>query len=198
MIPVTPQPEPPSFDAKVRQMGLSWLSNNGISVHSSPPAGKKIKPFWRDCLDDLHRSYGGVCAYLSIFIERVTGVSVDHYVPISRRVDLAYEWSNYRLACLTMNARKRDFESVLDPFSLPPETFHLELVTGRIYPNPALSGPDAKEAQDTIDRLKLDNSGNRELRARRYQDYRESHLPEDYLRRHSPFIWFEAGRQGLL
>ncbi|SUS06973.1 conserved hypothetical protein [uncultured Defluviicoccus sp.] len=125
-------------------------------------------------------------------------MSVDHYVPISRRVDLAYEWSNYRLACLTMNARKRDFESVLDPFSLPPETFHLELVTGRIYPNPALSGPDAKEAQDTIDRLKLDNSGNRELRARRYQDYCESNLPEDYLRRHSPFIWFEAGRQGLL
>lgn len=199
MIPVTPQPEPPDFDAKVRQKGLRWLSRNHTALNAQLKSGNNIKEYWRCCLDDLHRSYGGVCAYLCIFIERTTGgVSVDHYVPKSRRVDLAYEWSNYRLACSTINSRKGDFEDVLDPFNISPETFHLELVTGRIYPTPSLSAPEMKNAQYTIDRLKLDDSGNRELRARWYQKYCEDCISECYLRRHSPFVWFEAHRQKLL
>ena len=33
-----------------------------------------------------------------------TDPSVDHYVAKSGRWDLAYEWSNYRLACAAMNS----------------------------------------------------------------------------------------------
>ena len=183
------QPEPSSFDAKVRRPGLAWLAAKKIPPAQKLAPKQTIQPYWRHCLDELHERYDGVCAYLSVFMERCTGgVSVDHFVVKSRKAGLAYEWSNYRLACATMNSRKRDFEDVLDPFSLTPETFHLELVTGRIYPNPALVAHDREAARATIDRLSLDDAGCREMRARRYQEYREHNLTSEYLKKQSPFV----------
>ena len=41
---------------------------------------------------------------LSLCVRISTDASVDHFVPKSRRWDLVYEWSNYRLACTTMNS----------------------------------------------------------------------------------------------
>ena len=87
---------------------------------------------------------------------------------------------------------------MLDPFSCRPGTFHLELVTGRIYPNPKLSAGRRQAASKTIDRLGLDEYECREMRALYYRDYRDGHLSEAYFRRRSPFVWSEAKRQGLL
>ena len=200
MIPVTPQPEPvPKFDQQVRQPGKQWITKENLDPDNPLPPGRELQPYWRACLDDLHTAYEGVCAYLCVFIERVAGgVSADHFVPKSRQLRLAYEWSNYRLACLRMNARKRNFEDVLDPFSVPPDTFRLELVTGRIYVNPALSGKTRKAAEETLTRLGLDDPGCREMRTRYYQDYRQGDMSADFLRRHSPFVWLEACRQEVL
>lgn len=198
MIPVAAKPEPSDFDARVRQPGLAWLAANGIPLNKKLPPKTLLGAYWRRCLDDLHTSYGGICSYLCVFVERCTGgVSVDHLVPKSRRAGLAYEWSNYRLACMAMNAAKRDYEDVLDPFSLAPETFHLELVTGRIFPNPALTGAAASAAKDCVDRLGLDEPEPRRMRVRHFQDYL-AHRSTDFLRRYSPFVWYEANRQGLL
>jgi uncharacterized protein (TIGR02646 family) len=199
MIPVAAQPEPPAFDAEVRQKGLSHLKKRGFPLAQPLPPKAEIEPYWRACLTDLHQAYGGVCAYLCIFFERVIGgASVDHFIAKSSNAGLAYEWSNYRLACSTMNSRKREFSDVLDPFSLAPDLFHLQLATGHIYPNPALSTEPLRLVQQTIDRLGLDDPACRELRARWYQEYLEHGLPAAYLKRKSPFVWSEAHRQGLL
>ncbi len=199
MIPVTPQPEPATFDKKVRQKGLNFLRTQGFSLSHPVPKGTKLHPYWRDCLDDLHSSYQGICAYLCVFIERVTGgTSVDHFVAKSRLAGLVYEWSNYRLACSTMNSRKRNYESVLDPFKIRDDWFHLELVSGRIYPNPGLSAQEFRRVADTIKRLGLDDPGCREMRTRHYQQYREELYTGDFLKKHSPFVWYEANRQELL
>jgi hypothetical protein len=205
MIPVVPRDAPPDFAARVREPGLRWLEAHGIPLDTRLEPGTKIHPYWRECLDDLHARYEGVCAYLCVFVERCTGgASTDHFVAKSRRAGLAYEWSNYRLACTTMNSRKRDFEDVLDPFTLVPNTFRLELVTGRIYPNPDLLAPDRDAAGATRDRLGLDEPECREMRSRRFRDYIQARGPmpnlaaETLLRRYSPFLWLEARRQGLL
>ncbi|MBI4317926.1 MAG: hypothetical protein HY675_05505 [Chloroflexi bacterium] len=199
MIHVNPQPEPPGFNGHVRQPGLILLKNLGIALDQPLPPGTELNPYWRKCLDDLHSSYEGICAYLCVFIERVTGgASVDHFVAKSLRADLAYEWSNYRLSCSTINSRKRAYEDVLDPFDVVNGWFHLELVSGRIYPNPDLPDEVRTQAAVTIERLGLDDSGNRELRARHYQQYREQYYHAQFLRRHSPFVWLEARRQALL
>jgi len=199
MIHVAAQPAPTSFDAEVRQKGLAWLRKKKIALDQALPPKTTIEPYWRHCLDDMHKSYNGCCAYLAIYFERVTGGgSVDHFIAKSERADLAYEWSNYRLACSMMNSRKRGFDDVLDPFEVETGWFHLEPVSGRIFPNPRLQDEQQQAVQATIDRLGLDDAGNREMRARHYQEYREGSYTAEFLKKRSPFVWMEANRQGLL
>ncbi|WP_437767795.1 hypothetical protein WMF27_17135 [Sorangium sp. So ce281] len=112
------QPEPARFDALVRQPGLRALTANL----------EPLPPTWRECLDDLRDSYRSICAYLCVLVPRGTGArSVDHVAPKSKRRELAYEWSNYRFVCSLMNARKRDFDDVLDPMEIPDGWFVLEM-----------------------------------------------------------------------
>ena len=199
MIPVAAQHEPADFDAKVRKKGLAHLAKKGFALNQPLPPKADIEPYWRDCLTDLHQAYGGICAYIGVFFERVMGGgSVDHFIAKSTNAGLAYEWSNYRLACSTMNSRKREYSDVLDPFLLAPDLFRLQLSTGHIYPNPHLAPQPMRIVEETIERLGLDDPQCRELRARWYQDYLEHGLPADYLKQKSPFVWYEANRQGLL
>ena len=199
VIPVTSQPEPLSFDADVRKPGLDYLRKSGITPNLPAPAKTEFKPCWRACLGELHSRYNGICAYTCIYLERVTGgISVDHFVAKSMaRAELAYQWSNYRLASMAMNVRKNRYDDVLDPFSLTAETFHLELVSGSIFPNPALAGTNTEPAV-AIARLGLDDPEFRQTRASWFGDYVNRDISEHYLQTHSPFVWYEAQRQGLL
>lgn len=200
MIPVQAQPEPDFFEAEVRTKGLAYLKAKAYALDQPLPAGASLEPYWRgDCLTALHKAYGGVCAYLCIFVERCSGgMSVDHFIAKSARVGLAYEWSNYRLACSIMNSRKRDYADVLDPFELPSDWFHLELATGHVYANPELGEDSTRQVNQTIDRLGLNDPLCKEMRVRWFDEYRNVPLPQDYLRQKSPFVWAEAKRQGLL
>lgn len=199
MIPVAAKPEPATFNAEVRQKGLAHLNDRGFPLNQPLPPKADINPHWRACLTDLHQAYGGVCAYLCVFFERVMGGgSVDHFIAKSANAGLAYEWDNYRLACSTMNSRKREYSDVLDPFFLAPDLFRLQLSTGHIYPKQDLNAAPMRLVEETIERLGLDEPLCRELRARWYQDYLEHGLPSAYLRSKSPFVWAEADRQGLL
>ncbi len=204
MIPVKQKPQPKDFLKKVEQPGRAWLKREGLTLNAPIPSGKKPPPHWRKCIKQLHSSYRGVCAYLSVFLELPPGaVTVDHYVAKSKLAGKTYKWSNYRLASATMNSRKRDYDTVLDPFSLKSETFHLDLVTGRMYPNPVLTPAARAKADATIQRLGLDKPC-REMRVRRFDDYRElvaggpNAAAVRHLKKYSPFIWYEAKRQGLL
>ena len=199
MIPVAAQPEPASFDQRVRQPGLAWLHEHGIALDQTLPANTTIKRYWRECLDDLHQAYGGICAYTCMYINPVTGSSsVDHYVAKSKRGDLAYEWNNYRLACGRMNSRKRAFDDVLDPFCLASDMFRLQLAIGHIYPNPELAPQVRENVEQTIARLALDDTRCRNLRAEWFNNYVIEEITANYLKRKSPFVWQEAQRQGLL
>ena len=200
MIHVVPQPEPASFDRNVRQKGLAWLQKKGIALNQPLPPGVNIHSYWgKECLDELYSTYGGHCAYLAVFIERVVGSpTVDHFIPKSQRVDLAYEWANYRLACSRMNSRKGNYSDVLDPFEIETGWVHLELITGHIYPSEELP-PLRKEAvQATINRLRLDDCMSRDLRTQHYDEYLKEGRNANRLKRLSPFVWSEAQRQGLL
>ncbi|HFF6179426.1 TPA: hypothetical protein ACGCG3_000594 [Stenotrophomonas maltophilia] len=199
MIPVGAQPEPADFDAKVRVRGARSMRTKGIDPDQPLPVDKKLSPFWRDCLDDLYREYSQTCAYLAVYIERaVGGVTADHFVAKSKMPGQAYEWANFRLASSIVNARKCDFDDVLDPFVLLPEWFRLDLVTGQIYPNSDLDPADIERVADTIERVGLDNETNRKMRARHFQYYCEGDITEKFLRGYSPFVCYEAERQGLL
>lgn len=199
MIHVDEQPAPPNFVADVKQKGLKYFVDHGIDPNKPLPAKTEIAPLWRACLDDMYRLYGGTCAYLAVHFERVTGAgSVDHFIAKSPHPAKAYEWANYRLACSRMNSCKREYDDVLDPFLLADGWFHLELISGRIFPNPTLLPAEIDQVDATITRLGLDEPGCREMRARHCEDYIKNDYTADFLRRRSPFVWMEANRQGLL
>lgn len=199
MIPIQPRNEPADFDAKVRQKGLNWLRKKGLPSSGPLPTGTTLKPYWRSCLAQLHDAYNGICAYVCMYIHPVTGAStVEHFVAKSGDLGRAYEWENYRLACAKMNSRKRDFSDVIDPFYMHDDMFHLDLIAGSIYPNPALSAASRKEVEDTIQRLKLDDAECRKARTDYFSEYIDGRINAQYLKEKSPFVWSEANRQGLL
>lgn len=188
MIRVEAQPEPSDFDDRVRQPGLQALAENRDPL----PA------YWRHCLGDLHTAYGGVCAYVSIYINKATGGrSVDHFVAKSSEPTLAYEWANFRLACSLVNSRKGAFDDALDPFQIEDGWFVLEFSFLQVYPNPELPTGLRQQIQETIDRLRLDGKECRDARAEYYDDYIGGHIDLEYLERKCPFVAREVRRQGL-
>ena len=198
MIPVSLQPEPADFDVHVRQPGHVWLANQGIALALAPPKASELPNFWTRSNKQLWDAYSGTCAYLAIFFEWPTGASsTDHFVAKSRQAGDAYEWNNYRLACLGPNRNKNKYDDILDPIGLPSETFVLNLVNGEISPNSKLSPAEKQAARKTIQRLKLDSPEHNEMRARHFREYAEHKHPPT-LQKYSPFVWHEAQRQGLL
>lgn len=198
MIPVALQPEPADFDARVRQPGLIWLSSKNIAVNSAPPKASDLPSYWTRSNKQLWESYSGVCAYLAIYFEWPTGaVSTDHFVAQSKHAGDAYDWRNYRLSCLGPNRNKNKFDDVLDPIGLQPETFVLNLANGEIRPNPLLTADKKKAARKTITRLKLNSPDHNEMRAKHFVRYLRK-KDEESLKELSPFVWYEAQRQGLL
>lgn len=189
MIRVEAQPEPEDFDAKVRTPGRAAIAE-----------GKKsLPPYWRDAvLLQLHQAYGGICAYLSIYIPRGVGArSTDHFVAKSRDPQLAYEWLNYRLACSLMNSRKGAFTDILDPFEIEDGWFVLELSGLQVLPNPECATDLQLKVQATIDQLDLNDSECLAARTEIFDEFRR-HRDLDRLERWSPFVASELRRQAWI
>ena len=195
---VDQQPEPSYFDDKVRQRGLAWLTRQHIAFNRPCAIGTVLEPYWRVALGDLYDLYGGYCAYVAVRFEIVTATpTVDHFVPKSQLPANAYEWSNYRLACARMNARKNVFDDVLDPFEIEDGWFQLDSFSGSIHPNQALDPITIGQILGTIKRLNLNDPNCCALRRRIVVNY-AIHQQIDLLRRESLFIFGELKRQGLL
>ena len=192
MIPVKPVPEPSGFDEAVRRPGAVFLA-------SCPnPSGEQWKPLWRKSLSDMVSAYGDICAYYCFAIGTGTsGVAeIDHFLPKSQRPDLAYEWSNFRLASKWANAAKAD-RSVLDPFSLRPDSFRILFVTGEIIPSPDLPEEYASECRKAIKILKLDRPELRKRRTDDFDDFIHGRIAIERLQRESPFVACELKRLGI-
>jgi len=171
----------------VRQPGLRALARNPVELPN----------YWRHCSKQLWEAYKGICAYLCVDIPPGTGAkSVDHHAPKKRNPDLAYEWSNYRLVCSLMNARKREFEDILDPFSIEDGWFVLDLSGLQVLPSPDLDEETRRLVLATIERLRLNDKECRDARANYYDDFAAGRLPFDLLEKKSPFVAMELRRQG--
>jgi len=194
VIPVSLTQEPANFELVVRQPGLSFLKNSGNVLLP----GSKLKPFWRKSLPDLYNSYNRICAYLGIYLENVGEVTVDHFIPKAICNSKAYEWDNYRLSSGAVNSKKGVKQGILDPFKIKDGWFHLELLTGKIFPSSLLSNKLRTDVSNTIEKLGLDSSKFRSIRVRHFQCCINGYISVDYLKTTSPFVYFEAARQKLI
>ncbi len=157
----------------------------------------ELPPYWTEALGDLMTAYAQVCAFSCFRIHPVTGArSVDHMAPKSRAWSQVYEWRNYRLACSLLNARKRDFSAVLDPFEVEDGWFELELVGFQVRPAPGLDPEIRARIVATIETLGLDDF--RDSRARDAELYWSGDISFAVLMKESPFVAAELRRQGRL
>ena len=195
MIPVLPQPEPTTFDQDVRRPGKRFL----LTTPNPTPEQFKGKAYWRRSLSSLYEVYGGICAYCAHWIPETVGdPTVDHFLPKSNYPDLAYEWSNYRLAALRYNRMKYNYLDVLDPFQLKADWFFLNFPIPLVKPNPKLATVNAKKVTDTITRLKLNDEISVRYRKSWIKDYCEGRISFEYLKDNAPFTAYELERQGLI
>lgn len=198
MIPVVLQPEPEDFDERVRQPGLTWLVEHNVAFDQAPADASNLPSYWRRSNEQLWKAYGGICAYLSIYFEWVTGAaSTDHFIAKSSLAGEAYEWSNFRLSCLAPNRNKNKYDDVIDPVVMADNTFVINFASGEILANPELPEADKALAHKTITRLKLDSPQNNKLRASHFTDYIQGDCSLSYVARKSPFVHAEIVRQGL-
>lgn len=198
MIPVEPQPEPDVFDQLVRIPGKHFLRK----LSGSKPTYKqwKYQDHWKHIRFHLYKAYHGICAYSAHWIPCGSTVpNIDHFIPKSVEPELAYEWGNYRLAGSLVNALKRDWQDVLDPFTIEDNWFYLHFPSLMLHPNPELSSQLQQKIWATIDRLQLnDNQTFVEERSAWLEPYCRGKEDFSVLKKNAPFIAYELERQNLV
>lgn len=195
MIRVAAQPEPSDFADKVRRPGEVFL----VATPQPSTAEWKSHSYWTRSIPDLYKAYRGICNFSCHWIPPDTGSkTIEHFKPKSKHPKLAYEWSNFRLMCGTLNGRKKDFEDVLDPFVINDDAFIIQFPSLLVKSYPGLPPTDEKSAEDTIKRLRLNDAGTC-LQARHdwLRPYCEGEVNFDFLQRHAPFLARELKRQKL-
>jgi len=197
MIPVKPQPEPDDFDRLVRIPGKNFLKG----LFGAKPTDKQWRENddWKEVRSELIESYHRICAYYAHWIPSASCIAnIDHFIPKSVEPKLAYEWSNFRLACPLANTRKKNYQDVLDPFTIGEDWFVLEFPSLYLKPNPQLPTNIQQQICATIKRLKLNDYPTLvDERTRWLKMYCEG-ASFDFLKINAPFIAHELKRQNLV
>ncbi|HLL55851.1 MAG TPA: hypothetical protein VK447_19975 [Myxococcaceae bacterium] len=175
-------PEPPDFDAKVRDPGTQWLRSRRHDKGRLPS-------LWSRVLPELRKGFHDLCAYTATY--QASPGTVDHYVPISRDSRQAFEWSNYRYAAPWINAIKKDLgpEVVLDPHEVEDDWFELLLPSCQLVVTDACPPERRGTAQAMLNRLKLGH-GEQVIRYRLewLRMYRERELTFPALEKKAPLV----------
>ncbi len=223
MIPVALAPEPPDFDDRVRQPGLSAIDEfvgrpprrkrtgpkrkQLVDEHQQPVTREEdipanaFPPYWREVLPEMLVSYERRCAYLAMYIHPATGApTVDHVLPKSYAWNEVYEWTNYRLCAAIINANKGALLTLVDPTEIGPGWFTLNLKTLHVEIGP--SAPPAKHSpiRDTLPVLnhKLCVSEREEYVRGYWLGSATGGFDLAHLERRAPFVADELARQGFL
>lgn len=191
MIPVAPQPEPGDFDATVRRPGQAFLRRV-----PRPTADQfKQKNYWKEALPRLKVAYRSICAYSSCWVPR--SCSVDHFHPKTTHPQLAYEWSNYRLADVKVNNNKGNSSQVLDPFHIQHGWFILDMATLWVKPEPTLRPTVLSAVEATITVLRLNDDDWVQMRFEIFRQYRDGGCTIAFLQKCYPFMASEITRQQI-
>ncbi|MCC6555489.1 MAG: hypothetical protein IT372_21220 [Polyangiaceae bacterium] len=180
MIPFEPTPEPPHFDARVRQPGQRWLAS---ARTGTPPK------YWRRAARDLRAAFRGLCGYTAMWLS--TPGTVDHFISQSEDGSLLYEWTNYRYAAAWINSSKSDIPSgqLLDPFEVGEEWFEVLLPSCQMVITDRCPPEARARAQTMLKRLKLgDGEDVVGVRQEWYQCYLDGELSLEGLARKAPLI----------
>jgi len=193
MIPVAPQPKPATFAAQVQTPGRAFLRRTPRPIKKDE--WQKAQ-FWKYAHPDLRAAYKNICAYCCFWVPMDS--SVDHFQPKSAFPELAYEWSNFRLAHQKINSYKGNETGLLDPFNIQPGWFIIDFANCYVKPNPATSAGVQASVTHTITVLRL-NSDDVLVQTRFsiIRRYSKGQTDMSFLEECYPFIALELKRQGV-
>lgn len=192
MIRVTPRPESPNFDASVRAPGAAFLAE------TQNPTSEQFrkKNYWSRAARDLHVAYQGICAYTAMYLPEQG--SVDHFLPKTLYPNLAYEWTNFRLASGRVNSSKGNATNILDPFLVEDDWFHLDIPSCLLKANPTLDHVLKGQINSTINSLRLNVDDNYvQERCNILIDFARQDISSAFLERRYPFLAKQVGRLQL-
>jgi len=179
MIPVSPPPEPPNFEAQARQPGNRWLATHRDK--------KRPRDYWSSFKSDLANGFNHLCGYSAMYEPIGT---VDHYLSFDNYPHLAYEWSNYRYAAQWINSSKRTLdEQIIDPFQVGEDWFEIILPSLQLVVTENVPLSERERAEFTLQRLHLQDD-ERVIRQRQqwYQLYLDGDLTLTGLEKKAPLI----------
>jgi len=142
-----------------------------ISVGVKPTDVEKSRYRHPEVKKVLIKEVNGKCAYCESKLLHVTYGDVEHIVPKSTKIEIAFEWDNLTLACDVCNTNKSDNFShgvgFVDPYIHNPVD-HFNFVGGLVF---AKSGDN--DARLTEETLKLNRAELVERRNERIRYLRE-------------------------
>jgi len=193
LIPVARQPEPAGFDSNVRRRGQTFLATNPV------PTLKDFKPhqYWKWAAKEVYEAYKRVCAYSCMYIPTPAG-TIDHFLPKSRRPDRAYEWDNLRLSLHRMNVYKGDRTDLIDPCSVSPGWFVLDMPSCLVRAGDGLTPKQKQSVETTIEALRLNNDDSLvQDRCDIMLMFAQGDVQLPFLQKRYPFLAAEVLRQGI-
>ena len=159
-------PEPDRVGKYAREFTQGWVRYFRDRVGPRPSDYS-----WSEFRSELGERSGGMCWYCERRCESAAEVgdraaTVDHFRPLSRFPNLAYEWSNWIFSCRRCNEEFKQNRwpdngfvdpAAADVLQRPERYFDYDMRTHDIVPRRDLTGDEHQRAWDTIDDLGLNN-----------------------------------------
>ena len=158
-------PEPGDEVAEyARQFTQGW-----IDYFRNAVGGRPADSYWREFRPMLGSRTDGICWYCerrcNAYAERGgRAPTVDHFRPLSRFPQLAYQWSNWVFSCQRCNGENKQDgwpdsgyvdPSAADVAERPERYFEYDSETGELIPKKGLTGVNRQKALHTINDLGL-------------------------------------------
>ncbi len=157
-------PEPSGVAGYARQFTQGWINH-----FQTGTGGRPNDSYWREFRSLLGSRTGEICWYCErrCYASAEVGEqrpTVDHFRPLNRFPELAYEWSNWIFSCQRCNdGNKKDswpdvgYVNPCAPevMERPERYFDYDMLTGELIPKDGLAGSDRRRALLTIDDLSL-------------------------------------------
>lgn len=174
--------EPAGVDEYRRRYTQGWVDHFQSGMGQRSP---DLANHWRDFRDELGARFNGKCGYCERACDAVPdniGIAptLDHFRPINRFPELAYEWTNWVFSCRRCNdfkGGKWPESGYIDPCpadlaDCPEEYLDVDADTGSLLPKSTLASSDKAKAQYTIDDIGLNQLDMLIYRLRWIRDFR--------------------------
>lgn len=157
-------PEPDGIQAYARQFTQGWVAYFRDRIGERPNDS-----YWREFRELLGSRSGNICWYCERRCLREADAggkapTVDHFRPLSRYPELAYQWANLIFSCRRCNGENKGDKwpasgyvdpSAVDERERPERHFDYDTETGEIIPMTGLSSEAHERTLQTIDDLGL-------------------------------------------